>query len=1090
MALLCSTQSTASIDDVELKEVISKGSLDFDEWTSLISDIEKTYPDDTEKICLVYDHFLSEFPLCYGYWRKYAAHMAHLCTIDKVVEIFEQAVSAATYSVGMWVDYCSFAMSAFEDPSDIRRLFQRAISFVGKDYLCHTLWDKYIHFEFSQQQWMSLAHIYIQTLKFPTKKLQQYYDSFIKLVTLFEEGIASLDNSPKELQSEPCFDGEVRTCCNDDKIYCIIKDMMDSSVGSTRSISLDKYRMIGEQLYLNACELDSKISPFEANIGRYYFHVRPLDAHQLQNWHDYLDFIELEEDFDWTVKLYERCLIVCANYPEFWMRYVDFMETKGGREIANYSLNRATEIYLKRVPGIHLFNARFKEQIGDVLAARAAYIQSGKETDSDFVENVISKANMEKRLGDIESAFSIYKEALEVAAAGKRLHALPILYIHFSRLKYMSTNNADAARDVLVDGIRNLPQNKLLLEELIKFSVVHGGQMHMAEIDSIVADAISPSVDGPQRLSAKDAEDISKLYLEFVDYCGTIHDVRKARNRHMKLFPYSARTDLHLQSDKCRLSLNLIKDKGRETSAAIPNQPSCDSSSDLQIHLTKPDKKVSLQKIGDTKTDDANDGIMLKVSTQSSDTVTHRLQIIESDDRAEDKGTEASLQVSEEPGDNDPENNVLSKELVEVNEESSVAGKHLKKHSESNVSSENLLYQTTTVNQSSQAFQASSKENDNYCRGKCEVEPEELKRISLTSVSLKPQETTCPDSVPMMFEECDRIPESCKSNSRAITRGHTTNQDNSEGTQDYESARIHVETNSPSSAGHQDYGSRRPLLQPRYSRNSSGNGHHMRNAGKFRRGPKYGRRGYTHRKPHQMQQLPSQQFHPAEGGTQMPVTPAYPSLSALQVQQYSQGQNQFQATATATDYMAAHNWPIQNIQIQNSLSQSQPPATDTTSHVLQNSMQGNGQYGFVQNSEEYNQIWQYYYYQQQQQLQLQQNYIHLQDQPIQQEQSQQLQHQSQIGHLQTQQLQQLQLQYQVPQQQQQPQQQEHHPVYLQQQQPATQNSSHPITDQGQGQTIVTSQGHGAILWQQSSKSGLVSSPLPSHPQEEPTQELE
>jgi len=47
------------------------------------------------------------------------------------------------------------------------------------------------------------------------------------------------------------------------------------------------------------------------------------------------------------VKLYERCLIVCANYPEYWMRYVDFMEAKGGREIANYSLDRATEIHLK-----------------------------------------------------------------------------------------------------------------------------------------------------------------------------------------------------------------------------------------------------------------------------------------------------------------------------------------------------------------------------------------------------------------------------------------------------------------------------------------------------------------------------------------------------------------------------------------------------------------------------------------------------------------------------------------------------------------------------------------------------------------------
>ncbi|RVX10840.1 Pre-mRNA-processing factor 39 [Vitis vinifera] len=77
--------------------------------------------DDIKKICLVYDSFLSEFPLCYGYWRKYADHKSRLCTVDKVIEVYERAVQSATYSVGLWVDYCSFSMSVFEDPFDVRR---------------------------------------------------------------------------------------------------------------------------------------------------------------------------------------------------------------------------------------------------------------------------------------------------------------------------------------------------------------------------------------------------------------------------------------------------------------------------------------------------------------------------------------------------------------------------------------------------------------------------------------------------------------------------------------------------------------------------------------------------------------------------------------------------------------------------------------------------------------------------------------------------------------------------------------------------------------------------------------------------------
>ena len=88
-----------------------------------------------EKLCLVYDNFLSKFPLCYGYWRKYATHMIHLCTIDKVVEVFERAVESATYSVEVWADYCSFCVSAFEDPSDIRRCCNGLSLFCFHPYL-------------------------------------------------------------------------------------------------------------------------------------------------------------------------------------------------------------------------------------------------------------------------------------------------------------------------------------------------------------------------------------------------------------------------------------------------------------------------------------------------------------------------------------------------------------------------------------------------------------------------------------------------------------------------------------------------------------------------------------------------------------------------------------------------------------------------------------------------------------------------------------------------------------------------------------------------------------------------------------------
>lgn len=48
-----------------------------------------------------------------------------------------------------------------------------------------------------------------------------------------------------------------------------------------------------------------------------------------------------------VVKLYERCLIACANYPEYWIRYVSCMETSGSLDLADNALARATQVFVK-----------------------------------------------------------------------------------------------------------------------------------------------------------------------------------------------------------------------------------------------------------------------------------------------------------------------------------------------------------------------------------------------------------------------------------------------------------------------------------------------------------------------------------------------------------------------------------------------------------------------------------------------------------------------------------------------------------------------------------------------------------------------
>ena len=65
---------------------------------------------------------------------------------------------------------------------------------------------------------------------------------------------------------------------------------------------------------------------FEEKIKRSYFHVKPLDLKQLKNWDSYLDFEIAEGDHDRIVVLFERCLIPCAQYEQFWAKYARYLE--------------------------------------------------------------------------------------------------------------------------------------------------------------------------------------------------------------------------------------------------------------------------------------------------------------------------------------------------------------------------------------------------------------------------------------------------------------------------------------------------------------------------------------------------------------------------------------------------------------------------------------------------------------------------------------------------------------------------------------------------------------------------------------------
>lgn len=64
--------------------------------------------------------------------------------------------------------------------------------------------------------------------------------------------------------------------------------------------------------------------------------------------------------------LFERCLIACAFYEEFWLRYILYLEDKANENEDKIRdvFERACTIHHKKKPNLHLHWAMFEEMQG------------------------------------------------------------------------------------------------------------------------------------------------------------------------------------------------------------------------------------------------------------------------------------------------------------------------------------------------------------------------------------------------------------------------------------------------------------------------------------------------------------------------------------------------------------------------------------------------------------------------------------------------------------------------------------------------------------------------------------------------------
>ncbi|KAG0341613.1 hypothetical protein BG000_008558 [Podila horticola] len=454
--------------------VVQANPAEFDAWEELMQLADRqdggfgpeSPPANITNVRTIYDAFLNQFPLCFGYWKKYSDIEYMVRGVDGAIEIFERGVTSITNSVDLWVQYCTFVMERKpEDRDDIEQLFERGAKSVGLDFMPHVFWDKYIEFFESKEEHAKLVQLMNRIIKIPMHQYARFFEKYAHLVSTRPIEDVVTDEKYNEYKEKLTAGGEEKP-----------KEHLDAEI---RNMILEE----SSQIYANTATETNKRWPFEAEIKRPYFHVKPMDSAQLNNWRRYLDFEEAEGDFERTKVLYERCLVTCALYEEFWMRYGVWMRNAGTVDQVAEIYGRAARFVPSSEPSARLAFALVEEELGHQEEARKQY-RTVLNCVPGHIESIVRYANFERRQSpqDLSAAEIVYASQLEVENVDETTQmAIVTLYAKFL---WQAKKDVEAARAVFKTGEGKF-DSRFYFSNYLKFEMSQEGDDYEKRVSSV-----------------------------------------------------------------------------------------------------------------------------------------------------------------------------------------------------------------------------------------------------------------------------------------------------------------------------------------------------------------------------------------------------------------------------------------------------------------------------------------------------------------------------------------------------------------------------------------------------------------------------
>uniref|UniRef100_A0A0N4ZZ01 Pre-mRNA-processing factor 39 n=1 Tax=Parastrongyloides trichosuri TaxID=131310 RepID=A0A0N4ZZ01_PARTI len=444
----------------------------FDLWVELITKNAENSLDNSME--LIFKRFLENFPYCYGYWIQYASYINNKDGPKECLHIYQKAVKEFPICVELWMSYLQVAMEHYmmqpDGITDILKIINKALEECGMDFNSDNLWISVIDWEVGICDLKSAFKHFEMILGITTDKMELHQQRFEHFIRNYSPDLylpdSQLDSITKRV---------LKKMGKSDIKDILIK--INNGNETTNVLAEDAHLLYVKYILQEQEEKMKKTSKdyegrkdFEHQIVRRYFHIAPLENKQFSLWFKYLDW-EINNRDEKKIKcLFERCLVACCLYEEYWMKYARYLDKNVSKTQAKAVLTRAHKIHIPSSSKIALLlslmeerNNNFNDAV-DILDNFDLKYPGYASVRLRMVSLLNRKLHYQNRPDEMR----IIEKMERLINERRTSKTLRNFYIKkLARFQAFQCNNLAKADKLLREAIKNDPENNELYAQLV-----------------------------------------------------------------------------------------------------------------------------------------------------------------------------------------------------------------------------------------------------------------------------------------------------------------------------------------------------------------------------------------------------------------------------------------------------------------------------------------------------------------------------------------------------------------------------------------------------------------------------------------------